>query len=175
MNTITHALLPVIGSGIDKQRNQKNAEYWNMYRVFTVAAFGAMPDLLNPHISLASRYSSWSHGIAFYLLIIVLIFVLASRKIFKLDYRLASWMAGVYLLHLTCDVFSGGIAWLYPLSNQIIGFRWIHAIWWIPIDIASGFIVYIIFVTFPDLKNLRVRRKNLDKKVAEETLDLESN
>ena len=63
MNTITHSLLPVIGTGIDKKRHRKIAEYWNLPRVLAVAAFGAMPDLLNPHISLESRYSSWSHGL----------------------------------------------------------------------------------------------------------------
>ncbi|MGK0185401.1 MAG: hypothetical protein ACI9R3_001179 [Verrucomicrobiales bacterium] len=44
------------------------------------------------------------------------------------------WLA--VLLHLICDAAAGGIAWLYPLQNKIIGGPYIPLPLWFLSDVA---------------------------------------
>ncbi len=140
MNTITHALLPVIGVKILKKTEFK----WTNKKLVWLAIFGALPDLLNPHLSLNARFTSFSHSVfALFYVMIALLMIKKFTKI-SLDFKLILFFWGAYLLHLICDMISGGIAWGYPFYNSVIGGTYISWIWWCPLDILCVLIIYIL-------------------------------
>lgn len=99
-----------------------------------VAVFGLLPDLCTPHLSLEARFTSWSHTLWF----IVALIPVAIAAGFPLDrnHRVRTavilWLA--VLLHLVADAVSGGIPWLYPWSDEVIGDYYIHPAHWIWYD-----------------------------------------
>jgi len=55
MNTVTHALLPVIAAAVCEsgfQLFKAKRNHWSCKQLLLVGLFGAAPDLLNPHLSL---------------------------------------------------------------------------------------------------------------------------
>lgn len=153
MNVITHALLPVVA--IKAARPS-----WNLARIqwIAIGMAGALPDLLNPHLTLDQRMQSWSHGLPFFGLwsAAVLTACLLSRG--RLSPALASMLCGAYLLHLACDSISGGINWLHPLGSFVWGEFWVHPLWWIPLDVACFLAAYHLFRLRPLLQKQRDRR-----------------
>jgi len=155
MHTLTHALLPVVALSVDRKRtNEDGVIYWNWRKLLLVAVAGALPDLLNPHLSLQARYSSWSHGLpalCVFSVILLLIWLLRQRK----ESLFFIVMAAAYEMHLWCDLISGGIVWQYPLGNDVIGAYYISARWWVPLDIACVLAVYFIYRAIPNFRKWR--------------------
>jgi len=158
MNVITHALLPVIAAGLHEGSYKIEEERKGLFSVkmlVVVGLFGAAPDLVNPHISLDARHSSFSHGIPFWaiLTICLAVFGFVRRKVFSS--RIIVWFSGAYFFHLCCDAISGGLAWKYPLDSDIIGTFYINPIWWIPLDVFCFLSAYCIFRAIPRIRQAR--------------------
>ena len=66
MDTPTHALIPVIAYGILRQKeliSGTRSEKIGVWRTAAIIAIvGAMPDMMDPHVTLEERLSSWSHS-----------------------------------------------------------------------------------------------------------------
>lgn len=124
----THALLPVATAlGIDNARLALGRdEVFPAWSIATIGLFGALPDLCTPHLSLEARYSSWSHTLVFLAGLLPLAALTSTffPKGTRLTVAAALWFAGV--LHLAGDALSGGIAWLHPWSDSILGTYYIH-------------------------------------------------
>ncbi len=132
----THAMLPVVIS----TAGDMTAAALYKKRLFSVSdrlafAFcGVLPDILHPHIGLGSRLTSFSHTLWFALLALPIIIILSylwHRSLIR--FGMICWLA--ILLHLFCDMISGGIAPLYPMLSMKIGIYYISPKWWIPLDI----------------------------------------
>ena len=150
MNTLTHALLPVIGVSVNKKRTDKcGAAYWGWKRLFLLCFFGALPDLLHPHLSLSARYTSYSHGLPALFCVGLLLGILVQVKKFGLDLYLVAWIFLAYALHLLCDLVSGGIAWCYPFDSSVIGGYYFPVVYWIPLDFICALTVYFIYRAIP--------------------------
>jgi hypothetical protein len=152
MDTVTHALLPVILIGA--VAGQK--PWLGRWGLVAVGAAGALPDLLSPHLSLEARLSSWSHGLPFWLLftIGVVSAALISRR--RFDLRLAVAVSGAYLFHILCDAVSGGVNFLYPYRDLVWGAYWVDPVFWIPLDVICILACYWMFRVLPAL---RLRRQ----------------
>ena len=161
MNTVTHALLPVIAAGLYERSyapKSRRRGTLSSNAIALVGIFGAAPDLLNPHISLAARYTSWSHGLFFWAsLTTTLVLYGAVRRLKRPYWSIAPWLSGAYLLHLACDAISGGIAWAYPFTYQIIGARIVSYRWWIPLDLVCAVAAYLIFRAIPRIAEQRMK------------------
>lgn len=163
MNTVTHALLPVIAAGLYERSYAPTNRHRGTFSPKTIALigiFGAAPDLLNPHLSLAARYTSWSHGLFFWgLLTMGLVIYAAIRRSKQSLWATVAWLSGAYLLHMGCDAISGGIAWAYPFGHQIVGARIVTYQWWMPLDIVCGVTAYLIFRAIPRIAEQRAKAK----------------
>lgn len=160
MNTLTHALLPAIAAGIANKSYaplDQRRGLFSSKEIFLIALLGAAPDLINPHITLAARLTSWSHSMVFFVPM-ALVLLIAPCIIKKLRWRLVPWLIGAYALHLFCDFIAGGIAWAYPLKADFVGKYYISAIYWIPIDILLAVTSYFLFRAIP---NVLARRRAL--------------
>lgn len=151
MDTITHALIPVICVRLAAGRKQ----WLGRWGLVQIGLAGALPDLLNPHLSLESRMISWSHGLPFCLAfsMIILIGSLIIRD--RLSPQVAACMSAAYILHIGCDAISGGVDLLYPFGTWVLGYYWVDPMWWIPIDIVLILVAYMMFRILPGLKNRR--------------------
>jgi len=166
MNTVTHALIPVIAVVVDQGRVRENGEpYWNKKTLALVAIAGALPDLLNPHLSLAARYTSWSHGVpALGGLCFLLVLVYLTRRQ-RSDLPLLTILLVAYALHLFCDMVAGGIAWWYPFAGSVVGDYYVLPALWIPLDIACLCVVYFIYRAVPNYKKWkRLRDAQIERR-----------
>jgi membrane-bound metal-dependent hydrolase YbcI (DUF457 family) len=156
MNTVTHALLPVICVRLIAKSPQWLGRRGPIY----IGLAGAMPDLINPHLSLEARLTSWSHGIPFWLAIstIFVISSLCSRGQFSV--KLAACMSAAYLLHIICDAISGGVNFFYPIRNATWGDYWVDPLWWIPLDIICLLLCYTLFRLIPLWKQRKSAAKH---------------
>ncbi|MEM6884884.1 MAG: metal-dependent hydrolase [Verrucomicrobiota bacterium] len=162
MHTLTHALLPVLALSAGSRRTtDKGPNYWNWKRLLLVALAGALPDLLNPHLSLQARYTSWSHGVpalcAFCLVLVMIWLIRRHRSQILLFIMLGT----AYGLHLFCDLISGGLAWQYPLGNHVVGDYYVSARWWVPLDVGSVVLTYLIYRAIPNFRKWRERRRKV--------------
>ena len=153
MNVVTHALLPVVAVCAYQRLKSKFTEaaiqsiVFTNWQVFFIGVLGAAPDLLNPHLSIQSRYDSWSHSIAAWLGITILLFAFSFRHTNRkrMPVKLVIWMSAAYLIHLGCDIIAGGIVWLKPISNDVLGDYYVSAKYWIPLDIFFVLSTYVLF------------------------------
>ena len=142
MDTVTHALLPVIIYEVSRRKS----EWGGKWGIVAIGVSGALPDLLNPHLSLAARISSWSHGLPFWAVFSVSLMVWAlSSRGKMLRPRLALACSAAYLLHILCDAISGGVNFLYPIGIFNWGSYWVDPIYWIPLDIVCVLMCYYLF------------------------------
>jgi membrane-bound metal-dependent hydrolase YbcI (DUF457 family) len=148
MDTVTHALLPVIAAGLYERSylvSEKRRGVFSIKMLIAIGVFGAAPDILNPHFSLDDRYSSWSHGIPFWLILTMALAIFGIIRRNICPAYMAVWLSGAYVLHIFCDAISGGIAWLYPLRGSVIGTFYIEPVWWIPLDVLCCLFAYGLF------------------------------
>lgn len=153
MNTVTHALLPVVlaKTCLGEERQPKR---WAWLALMVA---GAAPDLINPHIYLEDRMTSWSHGLPAWLGFTLLLLAASLVKRWRLSRPLLAMMSFAYLLHIACDLISGGLNPLYPIGGRVIGDYWVGLIWWIPIDTVLLLTCYYQF----RFKPLWAKRKGL--------------
>jgi membrane-bound metal-dependent hydrolase YbcI (DUF457 family) len=151
MDTITHALIPVICVRLAAGR-----KHWlGRWGLVQIGLAGALPDLLNPHLSLESRMISWSHGLPFWIAFSVIILITSFIIRDKLSPQVAACMSAAYILHIGCDAISGGVDLFYPFGTWILGYYWVDPMLWIPIDIVLILVAYMMFRILPGLKNRR--------------------
>lgn len=151
MDIITHALIPVICIRLATAR----PNWLGRWGLILVGIAGALPDLLNPHLSLESRMISWSHGLPFWLAFSMIILIGSFMIRSRLSPQIVACMSTAYLLHIGCDAISGGVDLLYPFGSWILGYYWVDPLWWIPIDIVLSLCAYMMFRILPSLKNRR--------------------
>ena len=153
MNVLTHALLPAILAAPLLPRTPPRAFYISGG---IVAIAGAMPDLLTPHLSLAARYASYSHTVyawaGFNVFLVVLGLTVHRHQL----PRVLLFASLAYALHLLGDAFSGGIAWFYPVSTEIIGRRLILYQYWFPLDAVLLAAALIVFWWLPQKGKLKL-------------------
>lgn len=166
MNTVTHALLPVIAAGLYERSYALKNRHRGVLSpkvIALIGIFGAAPDLLNPHLSMAARLTSWSHGLFFWsLLTMALVLYGGLRRLKRPYWSIVPWLSVAYLLHMVCDAISGGISWAYPFGNQIVGGRFFSHIWWTPLDLVCGVTAYFIFRAIPRIAEQRLKAKPND-------------
>lgn len=152
----THTLLPVvIALGIDSARLASGRdEAFPVWSIATIGLFGVLPDLCTPHLSLAARYSSWSHTLPFLIGLLPLAAVasLPFPKGTRVLVASSFWLAGV--LHLASDTLSGGIAWLHPWRDTILGTYYIHPNYW---PASDAFFVFATWLLLMLRRHLRQR------------------
>lgn len=151
MDTITHALAPVILTRLVFGK----APWIPRYGLVAIGLAGALPDLLNPHLSLESRLSSWSHGLPFWGGLTASLLVFAVIRPRLLPVRLAVFLSAAYLFHMICDAISGGINWLYPLDTFVWGDYYVDPLWWIPLDVVLVLVAYYMFRLAPLREKVR--------------------
>lgn len=146
MEVVTHALLPVlIADPLLPGRSR-----WRPLTL--VRLFGALPDILCPHLGIEARYESWSHSVPVWLLLTAGLAAIAARWPRLLPRRLAVLLSFAYGLHLACDAISGGITWLAPFSAQIVGDYYVPPRWWIPLDFILILAAYLQLRAGPNLR-----------------------
>lgn len=153
MNVVTHSLLPVIAAATLPGTARPGCK-----GLIAIGIAGAMPDILNPHITLEARMSSWSHGLPFFALFALCVITASGLSQGKIPLRLGLMICAAYLLHLVCDAISGGINWLHPVANLAWGGFWVHPLLWIPLDIICLLTCYVLFRWLPMVRALRTGR-----------------
>ena len=161
----THALLPacLALASDDLRLAARRDEAFPGWSIPVIALFGALPDICTPHLSLAARYSSWSHTLAFLAGILpVCIWVSAAfPKGRRLTVAISCWTAAA--LHLAADAIAGGIPWLMPwmmptvTPNQrlgILGDFYIHPDYWL---FSDAFFVLLTWILIGIRQQLRRR------------------
>ncbi|MEK7953943.1 metal-dependent hydrolase [Luteolibacter soli] len=143
----THTLLPVcLGLAAENFSLAKGRGYvFPPWSYFAIGFFGALPDLCTPHISLESRYESWSHTLWFLAAVALVAGMVTSffQKEGRRKLTLACWLAS--LLHLIGDAVAGGIAWKKPWGPDIIGKFYIPPADWLWYDIGFVLLTWILF------------------------------
>lgn len=141
MTTVTHALAPIILVKLCRLKKDALSRYDYLW----IAISGGLADVINPHIYLAARLTSWSHALPFWagfsLLLVIVSF--CTRREFKLQVALLCSFA--YLLHLFCDGISGGINLFYPIKDYFWGMTLVPFKYWIPLDVFNLILVYYFF------------------------------
>lgn len=164
MTPITHALAPVIIVKVLTNliaRRENTSEFplnsslntrlnFSKWDYLVIGLAGALADLINPHIYLKDRLTSWSHGLPFWLLFSVTMISIAlitnrSKKLQLIKVPIALCASFAYLLHLLCDAITGGINLLYPLQTYYWGLSLIPFKYWIPLDLVNLVIIYALF------------------------------
>jgi hypothetical protein len=120
----THACIPALAAMlVDSIRVQKGRE-----RLFpgkfliAIGVAGALPDFLNPHISLAARLSSWTHTLWF-ILAIYPVYGVVSRIWYRKRWLLLThWLWLATMAHLVIDTLSNGTRPLFPFG-PVISYR----------------------------------------------------
>lgn len=140
MTTVTHALAPIILVKLFRLKNDTLSKYDYLW----IAISGGLADVINPHIYLIDRLTSWSHGLPFWAVFSFLLLVLSlcMRRKFKLQVALLCSFA--YALHLLFDGISGGINLLCPLKTYywgVTGDPLVPFKYWIPLDIVNLMLV----------------------------------
>ena len=141
MTTVTHALAPIILVKLFRLKNDTLSKYDYLW----IAISGGLADVINPHIYLKDRLTSWSHGLPFWVVFSLLLLILSVclKKTFR--FQVAIFCSFAYLLHLFCDGISGGINLFYPVQNYFWGMTLVPFKYWIPLDVLNLVLVYYLF------------------------------
>ena len=145
---ITHTLSPVVviaaGEALALEKTKERIFEARHYVLFAVS--GALPDLLYPHLSLAARYASWTHTLWFLLGFIPVAILAARFLVARRRVLTATLMIFSCALHLFCDAIAGGIAWLHPVSNDIIGRYIVPSTWWLELDVVCLVLAFLLLL-----------------------------
>lgn len=137
----THFSLPVIAAeavNIFSVKKHKKLLF-NKIQILIIGICGVLPDVIDPHLFLEARYTSWTHTIWFFLgfLIITAPFLLKYRPLIVMCWAAAG-------LHLLCDMVSGGIVLFYPWGKSM-GSYFFSPVYWLLLDavtITIGALMY---------------------------------
>ena len=141
----THICLPLIIAGLsDLNRFRRNQPpRFSKNALYLIGFAGIFPDLLSIHISLEARHHSPAHTLWFPLVLLPVLSLFAIprfRRYFPV--ALLSWLGIV--LHLFCDLISGGIP-LWGVNNGIVGRYFIPPAYWVWLDVAMILTVWYLF------------------------------
>lgn len=155
----THALLPVctclladnLAVSAGRERTFSGMSLW------AIGVFGILPDLCSPHLSLEDRHASLSHTVWFMAGLILIAGLTGTffEKGSRLAVALACWFASAQ--HLAADAVSGGIAWLYPWRNDVIGRYYIPAQHWMWFDVFFVLFAWFLIRVVPYLEARQIR------------------
>ncbi len=156
MDIFTHALAPVIliRLFVGKQ------PWLRPWSLVAVGLAGAMPDLLNPHLSLEARHTSWSHGLPFWVVFSLLVWVVTRFGKLASSWKLALLISLAYLFHMICDSISGGVDWFYPTGSLLVGGYFVDPIYWVPLDVILFLTTYYLFRLAPMLEKARAKPRS---------------
>jgi len=156
----THALLPVCGCLVADSISLVlgRDRLFPPRSLWAVAAFGILPDVCSPHIMLEDRHTSFAHSLWFLGVMIPVTTMVGSffQKGRRLIVAVVCWTAT--MLHLAADAISGGIAWLFPWRQEIIGGSWISLDYWIWSDAFFVVLTWVLIKTLPHLEARNIRR-----------------
>ena len=129
----THFSLPVIAAeavNIFSGKKYKKLLF-NKIQILIIGICGVLPDLIDPHLLLEARYTSWTHTIWFFLGFIIMTapFLLKRKSLIVMCWAAVG-------LHLLCDMVSGGIVLFYPWGKSI-GFYFFSPVYWLLLDAAT--------------------------------------
>ncbi len=155
----THALLPVCGclTADSIAVLQGRDRLFPSSALWVVAVFGILPDLCSPHIMLEDRHTSIAHSLWF-LAAMLPVAAMAGGFFTRSHFLLVSltcWIATA--LHLATDSMSGGIAWLYPWRDEVIGDFWIYLGYWIWSDALFVLLTWFLIRMLPHLEARNIR------------------
>jgi CDP-diglyceride synthetase len=148
MFLVTHFAVPVIAVAIyESIAGRKPANpFLKLSSLLTFGLVGLIPDAFYPHLGGGSHYHSFSHSIwamGFFLVMITLIYQFLSPHR-NLKFRLFLWLS--LLSHYVLDFFSGGIKWLYPFNDAVIGIPLIPTGAWVLIDFfLLGVTIFMVY------------------------------
>lgn len=158
MSPITHAILP-LALGYAWLPKRAYRPTWSASAV--VALSGALPDVLDPHISLEARYNSWSHTLlalaAFGALVLLPLCFRKMRRFMPVGILCVSG----YALHLICDLISGGGRPLLPFSREHFGGDFVPSWSWGAADITLLLWVYFFYRWMPLRKAYQDRMRRV--------------
>ncbi|HCE46144.1 MAG TPA: hypothetical protein DET40_21580 [Lentisphaeria bacterium] len=162
MNVIAHSLLPVVLKQAWELKHAPGLEYRDQVKGWIIIGIsGTLPDILDPHLTIGSRYDSYSHTWPFtsaLALACLVSYVLVRRTWYG---RIFPWCALAYLLHVAGDIVSGGIDFL--LTGHALGDWWITPELWPVLD--------LLFLTAFVLIHRKIRRQHgLDPSVVRQFL-----
>lgn len=155
----THALMPVCACLLADKVSviAGRGRIFPTPGLWAIGVFGALPDLCTPHLSLEARFASWSHTVWFMAGLVVVVAMAGSffEKGYRLRVAFACWIAAA--LHLVADAVSGGIAWLYPWRDEVIGSAYIGAQHWIWFDAFFILLAWFQIRVIPHLEARQIR------------------
>lgn len=158
----THALLPVCAClSVDQVVVLSGrVRVFPVRSLWAVAVFGMLPDLCSPHIMLEDRHSSFAHSVWF--MPVVVLFSVMVSMFFEPGKRLrvAIACALATALHLAADAVSGGIAWLYPWKDEVIGRFFIDLDWWAWSEALFVLLAWFLLRLLPHLEARNIRRNS---------------
>jgi hypothetical protein len=150
MNFITHSLLPVVIKQTAELKSEQQGSYSTQWKHWiAIAVFGTLPDLLDFHMTVAERWSSFSHQWPMTTSIFLfcwLCYLLFPKQALA---KIAPWCGLAYVLHIPCDLISGGLDFFN--TGHVHGDWWISFLAWPFID--AFFIAWFI------LNNRTTRRR----------------
>ena len=151
MNTVTHGLAPLlIAHACLRGKGRLSGK-----QLVVVGLCGAAPDLLDPHLTLADRQTSWSHGLPAWVGMTLVLILVALVWKDRCPKRLVLAGSLAYLFHLFCDAIAGGINWLSPFGKLPWGEYWFPVILWTPTDVVLVLATYFVFRAIPGWKHAR--------------------
>ena len=149
MTLVTHALLPLV---IGRRWLRRSDRSPLAKQIFLVAFCGILPDVLSPHLYLEARYQSLSHTL--WALIAFTALILLAGRVTKLHLRprFQIMCIAAYVLHLACDMISGGIPLFYPVSPMIYGGNFISYYLWYVCDVVLFLYAWMTWRVLPRLR-----------------------
>jgi len=171
MDTPTHALIPVIVYGLmrrDVLASGTRQEKLAVARTAVIVGLvGALPDMVDPHVTLDERLKSWSHCLTAWVgfsALLGLILLVAGRW---LSPKLAIGLSLTYLSHIIGDAIAGGVGWSYPFSDSVVGDYYVRPEWWIPLNYICALLAYAVFRMIPQMSEARRRREAMERRRAQ--------
>jgi hypothetical protein len=135
MNFITHSLLPVTIKQYAEIKSKDKLGFSRQWKGWVaIALFGTLPDLLDFHMTVVERWTSYSHQwpmTAAFFSAGWICFALFRKHYWA---RIAPWCGTAYALHIPCDIVSGGLDFFK--TGNVIGAWWISFLAWPAIDIT---------------------------------------
>ncbi|NNE93290.1 MAG: hypothetical protein HKN23_16730 [Verrucomicrobiales bacterium] len=161
---VTHTLAPVVtlAAAETVALEARKKRIFDARHYFLFALSGALPDVLYPHLSLEARFSSWTHTIWFLIGFIPVATWVARRFANSRRVLTALLMTFSCTLHLFCDAIAGGIVWLHPASDSVIGRYIVPGRWWFKLDlICLG--ASILLLAWLKIRAVRLAQKKTSR------------
>ena len=153
MTLVTDALLPLALG----RRWLRGADGTLRKRDMAIVAFaGILPDVLAPHIHLEGRYQAFSHTVWACAIFAGLLLAANLARPKQLPRPLAALCLGAYLLHLLCDMISGGIAPFHPFSATRHGGHVVNYLVWYLCDVLLFLHAWLTWRILPGLRKRRL-------------------